>query len=88
MTVVYGITLGLLGVSALLALVRAVRGPTNLDRIVALDVLVVLIVAGVAVDVGMREEGWNISLLAGVALLGFLGSVTAARLVERRGTTR
>jgi len=87
-TVVYTITLVLLSLAGLLTLVRALVGPTNLDRIVALDVLVILIVGGVAVEVGMRNEGWNIALVLVVALLGFLGSLTAARLVERRGTTR
>ncbi|ABW14568.1 MULTISPECIES: monovalent cation/H+ antiporter complex subunit F [Parafrankia] len=88
MTTVYTITFVLLAVAGLLTLARALAGPTNLDRIVALDVLVILIVAGVTVEIGMRNEGWNIALVAVVALLGFLGSLTAARLVERRGTTR
>ncbi|WP_018500179.1 monovalent cation/H+ antiporter complex subunit F [Parafrankia discariae] len=88
MTTVYTITFVLLAVAGLLTLARALVGPTNLDRIVALDVLVILIVAGVTVEIGMRREGWNIALVAVVALLGFLGSLTAARLVERRGTTR
>lgn len=88
MTVVYTITLVLLSLAGLLTLGRALAGPTNLDRIVALDVLVILIVAGVSVELGMRNEGWNIALVLVVALLGFLGSLTAARLVERRGTTR
>ncbi|MBL7495783.1 sodium:proton antiporter [Frankia sp. CNm7] len=88
MSIIYGVTLALLGVAGLLTLDRAVRGPTNLDRVVALDVLVVLLVCGVAVDIAMYREGWNIALLGVVALLGFLGSVTAGRLVEQRGTTR
>ncbi|OAA28760.1 multisubunit sodium/proton antiporter [Frankia sp. EI5c] len=85
MTAVYTITLVLLSVAGMLTLVRVLAGPSDLDRIVALDVLVILIVAGVAVEIGMRGEGWNIALVAVVALLGFLGSVTAARLVERQG---
>nr|MDT0664140.1 monovalent cation/H+ antiporter complex subunit F [Micromonospora sp. DSM 115978] len=78
----------MLAAAGLLTLVRLLRGPTNLDRIVALDVLVVLIVAGVTVEIGVRDEGWNIALVVAVALLGFLASVTVARLVERKGSTR
>jgi multicomponent Na+:H+ antiporter subunit F len=45
---------------------------------------VVLIVVAVAVYVAYYEDGSNIPLLAAVALVGFVGSATAARLVERR----
>ncbi|MBE3199463.1 monovalent cation/H+ antiporter complex subunit F [Parafrankia irregularis] len=78
MTAVYTATFVLLSVAGLLTLARLLVGPTDLDRIVALDVLVILIVAGVTVEIGMRREGWNIALVAVVSLLGFLGSATAA----------
>jgi multicomponent Na+:H+ antiporter subunit F len=67
-----------------LTMVRLLRGPDTLDRIAALDVFVVLLVAAVAVYVAYYEDGSNIPLLAAVALLGFVGSATAARLAERR----
>ena len=47
-------------------------------------VFVILIVAGAAVYVAFYEDGSNIPLLAAVALIGFVGSATAARLAERR----
>nr|WP_235433618.1 MULTISPECIES: hypothetical protein [Protofrankia] len=53
MSVVYTITFVLLSVAGLLTLARALVEPTNLDRIVAMDVFVILIVAGVAVEIGM-----------------------------------
>jgi multicomponent Na+:H+ antiporter subunit F len=84
MTVVFLIVLGVLGVAGALTLARLLRGPDTLDRIVALDVFVVLIVVAVAVYVAYYEDGSNIPLLAAVALVGFVGSATAARLVERR----
>lgn len=86
MTTVYTITYVLLAAAGMLTVGRLLVGPTDLDRIVALDVLVILITAGVTIEIGMRREGWNIALVAVVALLGFLGSVTAARLVERKGS--
>nr|WP_235497928.1 MULTISPECIES: monovalent cation/H+ antiporter complex subunit F [unclassified Frankia] len=88
LTAVYTATFVLLSIAGLLTLARLLVGPTDLDRIVALDVLVILIAAGVTVEIGMRREGWNIALVAVVSLLGFLGSVTAARLVERQGEIR
>ena len=73
-----------LGVAAALALYRLLRGPTTLDRIVALDVFVVLSVMGAAVYVAAYRDGSNIPLLAAVSLVGFVGSVAAARLAVRR----
>ena len=73
-----------LGVAAALTVYRLVRGPTTLDRIVALDVFVVLSVMGAAVYVAAHRDGSNIPLLAAVSLVGFVGSVAAARLAVRR----
>ncbi len=84
MTTVFTITLVLLCAAAFLTLVRLLLGPSTLDRIVAVDVFVILIVAGAAVYVAVYRDGSNIPLLAAVALLGFVGSATAARLAERR----
>jgi multicomponent Na+:H+ antiporter subunit F len=84
MDVVIGVVLAMLCASVLLTMVRLLRGPRTLDRIAALDVFVVLVVAAAAVYVAFYADGSNIPLLAAVALLGFVGSATAARLVERR----
>ena len=83
MTVVFVVVLVMLCAAAGLTLVRLYRGPDTLDRIAALEVFVVLIVAGAAVYVAIFEDGSNVPLLAAVALLGFVGSATAARLAER-----
>ena len=72
------------GVAAALTLYRLVRGPSTLDRVVALDVFVVLTVVGAGVYVAAYRDGSNIPLLAAVALVGFVGSVAAARLAVRR----
>ena len=84
MNVVFVVVLVLLCTAGALTLVRLLRGPSTLDRIVALDVLVILIVAAAAVYIAIYRDGSNIPLLAAVALLGFVGSATAARLAERR----
>ena len=84
MTVVFVVVLALLVASGALTLVRLLRGPDTLDRVVALDVFVILVVVAAAVYVAWYADGSNIPLLAAVALTGFVGSATAARLVERR----
>ena len=84
MTVVFVLVLIMLVAAGLLALVRLLKGPETLDRIVALDVVVILTVAGAAVYVAFFQDGSNIPLIAAVALVGFVGSATASRLAERR----
>ena len=84
MDAVFVTVLAALGVAAALTLYRLLRGPSTLDRIVALDVFVVLTVVGVGVYVAYYRDGSNIPLLAAVALVGFVGSVSAARLAVRR----
>jgi len=83
MSVVFTITLAMLCLAGALTLGRLLRGPSTLDRIAALDVFVILIVAATAVYVAACRDGSNIPLLAAVALLGFVGSASATRLAER-----
>jgi len=84
MGVVFVVVLAMLGTAAALALYRLLRGPSTLDRIVALDVYVVLTVVSAGVYVAYYRDGSNIPLLAAVSLVGFVGSASAARLAVRR----
>ena len=84
MNVVFVVVLAMLGAAAALALYRLLRGPSTLDRIVALDVYVVLTVVSTGVYVAYYRDGSNIPLLAAVSLVGFVGSASAARLAVRR----
>jgi len=71
-------------VAGLLCVARLVAGPTVPDRIVALDTLLFVIAAGVAVAAARTGEGTYLAILVVVSLLGFVGTVTAAKFVERR----
>lgn len=86
MTAVLLVCFGGLALAALLVLVRLVLGPSVPDRIVALDTLLQVVVAGIAVAAAVTRDGSFLAVLVAVALLGFLGSVTVARFVERRGS--
>ncbi len=86
MSVVFSICLALLATAAALVLLRLVLGPSVPDRIVSLDVLLQVVVAGIAVGAAATSSGAFVSVLVAVALLGFVGSVTVARYVERRGS--
>lgn len=85
MTTVAGICFAGLAAAAVLALVRLVLGPSVPDRIVALDNLLLVVVAGLAVAAAATGEGAFLGVLVAVALVGFVGSVTVGRFVERRG---
>ena len=76
-----------LGLAALMCLARLVLGPTVPDRIVALDALLIVVVSGIAVGSAVDGEGDYLALLLAVSLLGFVGTVTVARFVERRGSS-
>lgn len=84
MSWVFAVTFALLAVAGLLVVVRLLRGRTTLDRIVSVDVLVTLIVAGSCVGMGWQQDGSNIALLAAFALLAFIGSISAAKLIEKK----
>ena len=74
-----------LAVAALLLLARLLIGPSVPDRIVALDTLLQVVVAGIAVGAAATGSSYFLAVLVAVALLGFVGTVVVARFVERRG---
>lgn len=85
MTVVTTIAFAGLAISAALCVVRLVRGSSVADRIVALDLLLVITVSGIGVAAVATESGAFLDVLVVAALLGFIGTVTVARYMERRG---
>lgn len=85
MIVVTNIAFALLTVAAALCLARLLRGPSLADRIVALDSLLVVMVCGIGVEAFRSTEGTYLDAHVVAALLGFLGTITVARFIERRG---
>lgn len=84
MSIVFTTAQAMITAAALLTLFRLLRGPAALDRIVALDVLVTLVIAGAAVHTAARADPTPLPVLLVLALLAFIGSVAAAHLVEER----
>ncbi|WP_291760825.1 monovalent cation/H+ antiporter complex subunit F [Cellulomonas sp. 73-145] len=66
-------------VGAVLAIVRAERGPSMLDRTVALDIVVTCLVAAVALYASLERRADVVPILVVLSLVGFIGSVTIAR---------
>ena len=78
-----GITFLMLTVAALLAFVRVVRGPTLPDRVVAIDLIGVLIVGVIVVAAAATGEQAFLDVAIVIALISFVGTVAYARYVER-----
>lgn len=86
MDVISTIALTGLAVAAALCVARLVRAGSLADRIIALDTILVLVVCGVAVQAARTGDGTYLDLVVVAALLGFVGTVTVARFIERRGS--
>lgn len=80
----------LLTVAGVLALIRAERGPSMLDRTVALDIIVTVVVAAVALYASAERRTDVVPILVVLSLVGFVGSTTIARFasVEPAGEGR
>ena len=76
----------LAGFAALLGFYRLLQGPRQADRVVALDVLfaVAVLLAIAAALVTGRTALLDIAL--GLALVGFVGTLAWARLIDRQST--
>lgn len=70
--------------AVLLAVVRLALGPTLADRVVALDMLTVAIVAFCGLMAIRAEDAAFLDVALALALVGFLATVALARFAERR----
>lgn len=73
-----------LTVTSLAALVRIVRGPTILDRMIASDVLLttLMLAAGMEMVVGHHTE--SVPLMTVIAATATFATIVVARFVKRR----
>lgn len=67
-----------------LTLTRLVKGPGAVDRVVATDVLLSLIVAALAIEAAVNQHTHTIPLMVITSMLAFSGTVAMARFVAVR----
>lgn len=77
------VTLGL-ALTAIAALVRIVRGPTILDRMVASDVLLTTLMLAIGSHMALSGSTENISIMVAIAATSVLATIVVARYVRRR----
>ncbi|QGG96119.1 monovalent cation/H+ antiporter complex subunit F [Actinomarinicola tropica] len=75
-----------LAVAATLAIARIVVAESIPDRILGLDLLVVISLMGIAGDATRRDGDVFLDVLVVTSLIGFLATVAVARFIERRGS--
>ena len=72
-----------LAVAALIALWRIVAGPSLADRVIALDLALVVLMVAIAIDGIDRGDTTWFNLLVVIAIVGFTATVAATQFIER-----
>lgn len=78
----------ILGAAAALTLLRMARGPSTLDRIVAADVIIAVVIAGLAMEASLNDHATTLPIMVVLSMLGFAGSLSMARFVADRDQSR
>lgn len=79
------VILPILGISMLLVFIRLFRGPETVDRVIALDLLVTAGVGIIAAFSISTEKYIFLDVALILALIGFLGTISFAFYLEKRG---
>jgi len=79
------LALSLLAVAAALTFIRVAKGPTLPDRVIAIDLIGVLMVCLLVVVAGVTAQQAFLDVAIVVALISFVGTVAYAGYIEREG---
>jgi multicomponent Na+:H+ antiporter subunit F len=77
-----------LAVAMVLVLVRMARGPSTLDRVVAADVTIAVVIGALALEAAGNHHATTLPVIFVLSLLGFAGSLSIARFVADRDRLR
>ena len=86
MSVPFAVALTMLAVAIGLTFVRLVMGPTLPDRVIAIDLIGVLLVCLLVLMAGTSAQQVLLDVAMVVALISFVGTVAYARYIEREGS--
>ena len=81
--IVAPITLGMLALAFVIALMRLIRGPSLPDRVVAMDLIGVLVMGLIIVLAASTGVHATLDAAMVIALIGFVGTVAYATYVQR-----
>lgn len=77
------IALTMLALAAALTFVRLVKGPTLPDRVIAIDLIGVILVGLPVLMAGVTAQQAFLDVAMVVALISFVGTIAYARYIER-----
>lgn len=74
----------LLAIAAVMAIIRLVRGPSPIDRVLATDVLIAVVVGVLAIEAAVSQHSYTVPVMLVLSLVAFAGTVAMARFVAGR----
>ncbi|GGE18268.1 cation:proton antiporter [Psychroflexus salis] len=80
----YYVILPILAISSLVVFIRFVKGPTIVDRVVALDLIITLGIGEIAIYSIINNKPTFLDIATILALIAFLGTVAFAFYLEKR----
>ena len=87
MTILYSVIGVLFTVAALLSVVRIVRGPSILDRVIASDVLLTTLILVVGAEMVYNGHTRTIPMMVVLAATAIFATVAVARYVSKQDLT-
>jgi multicomponent Na+:H+ antiporter subunit F len=84
-TIAFTVALAMLAAAAGITVGAALRGPTSADRVLAVDLLLVILAGGLAVGAAAGGRPDLLVIVVVVALVAFVGTVAVGRALERSG---
>lgn len=79
-SILYNITLGILGLFLLACLIRAIIGPRIADRLIAINMMGTLIVITICVLAFLMSEGYLVDVAIIYVMLSFLAVVLLTKI--------
>lgn len=78
--------LTLLSLASLMFLYRLVVGPSIADRVIALDGLLITVVAAILATAAQQDSALSVDTVLVIALVGVVGTGVLGRYIEQRGS--
>lgn len=74
---------GMFGFASIAAIIRIVRGPTNIDRVVAADVLTATLVCWLGTWMVINKSAELMPVLLALAMFAIVGTVSVSRFLSK-----
>lgn len=75
-------------IAAVIAVIRAIRGPSLLDRVLASDVLVTTLLLAIGAEMVINGHNRNIVIMLAIAATAGFGTIAIARYLAQQSLDR